>query len=273
MHVTVNCHAVHSCHTRIENSERSNGMDSWPIDYRTNVTPLRRGGRRRVRDNDPPCNYSNVKLGSVNAVTLFEKDHRLEWTSSVLKNTVLRYFMHSPQVVIGRRIVTTRQVPSPYHNYLSSNAPSASLCTTNDYIATRRARCKSSFVLIKSTLVENDLQANFLRTYLPDIDIPAELIRDEISGDAEIWKKFRTFDPYVGDLLEHVPCDSETAFLAFPMGELNRDLSKPTFYRTSLLLYTDYDQISRVFVTWSSTKLPLCPMPLLFDRSKRPFSR
>lgn len=71
-------------------------------------------------------------------------------------------------------------------------------------------------------------QANFLRTYLPDIDIPAELIRDEIARDAEIGRKFGPFDPYVGSLLEYVPRDSKTAFLAFPVGELIRDLSKLT---------------------------------------------
>jgi hypothetical protein len=73
-------------------------MDSWPIDYHTDTT-LERGGRRRIKEEDSPRNYPNVKLGSLNAVTLFEKGHRLEWTS-VLEDTVSRHFMRSTQVVI-----------------------------------------------------------------------------------------------------------------------------------------------------------------------------
>jgi hypothetical protein len=73
-------------------------MDSWPIDYRTKVTPLRRCGRRL--ECHTPRNYPDIKLGSLNAVTLFEKDHRLEWTS-VSKNKVPGHFMYSTLVVIG----------------------------------------------------------------------------------------------------------------------------------------------------------------------------
>jgi hypothetical protein len=65
-------------------------MDSWPIDYRTPVAPLGRG-KRRAEEPQSSCNYLDVKLGSLNAVNLFEKEHRLEWTS-VLKHTVLNHF-------------------------------------------------------------------------------------------------------------------------------------------------------------------------------------
>jgi hypothetical protein len=61
------------------------------------------------------------------------------------------------------------------------------------------------------------------------MDIAAELIRDEITQDAEILREFDDFDPYIGNQLESIiRYDSsltQSAFLAFPMGELSRDLS------------------------------------------------
>ena len=75
------------------------------------------------------------------------------------------------------------------------------------------------------------MQANFLRTYFPDIEIPAELVRDEIDADTGVSHRLEEFDPYAGNLLEAVQCQtglvSQTTFLCFPMGESNRDLSKP----------------------------------------------
>lgn len=65
---------------------------------------------------------------------------------------------------------------------------------------------------------------------MPDVEVAAELIRAEIAEDAEIMGEFVDFDPYAGNLLEPIvrydgPSE-KSAFLAFPMGELNRDLSK-----------------------------------------------
>ena len=74
-------------------------MDCWPSDYRTNVTPHGQGRRRRAEQKDPTPNYPDVKLGSLTAVTLFEKDHRLEWTSAS-KNTVLDSLIRSTRVLI-----------------------------------------------------------------------------------------------------------------------------------------------------------------------------
>jgi hypothetical protein len=74
------------------------------------------------------------------------------------------------------------------------------------------------------------LQANFLRTYYPDIEIPAELIRDEVHADTRISRKLEKYDPYAGNLLEAVQCQvglvSQATFLCFPMGESNQDLSE-----------------------------------------------
>jgi len=44
----------------------------------------------------------------------------------------------------------------------------------------------------------------FLRTHFPDIEVPAELIRDIIDADTHASHKLENYDPYAGDLLEAV---------------------------------------------------------------------
>ncbi|EPQ58301.1 hypothetical protein GLOTRDRAFT_137042 [Gloeophyllum trabeum ATCC 11539] len=71
--------------------------------------------------------------------------------------------------------------------------------------------------------------AHFIRTYFPDVDIPGELIREEIAMDARASQQLQEFDPYAGETLEIVECyDSSRkrgSCLAFPMGESKRDLN------------------------------------------------
>jgi hypothetical protein len=79
---------------------------------------------------------------------------------------------------------------------------------------------------MKSTQGTN--QANFLRTSLPDIDIASDLIRDHLTEDARFNEGLKTFDPQLGNTLSvvYLPEHSRMpAVLAFPMGELRRDLS------------------------------------------------
>jgi hypothetical protein len=61
------------------------------------------------------------------------------------------------------------------------------------------------------------------------VDIPAELVREEIAQDAKVSRELIHFDPFLGNVLEPVVTydspSKTSAFLAFPMGELNRELS------------------------------------------------
>jgi hypothetical protein len=62
------------------------------------------------------------------------------------------------------------------------------------------------------------------------VDVPSELIREQVNEEAKLEDSLRAFDPLVGDLLApfHVfdgskrPC----GFIAFPMGESGCDLSE-----------------------------------------------
>ncbi|KAG5647242.1 hypothetical protein DXG03_000777 [Asterophora parasitica] len=85
--------------------------------------------------------------------------------------------------------------------------------------------------------------ANFLRTFLPEVDIPAELIRDELLNDAKIMERLDDFDPYLGNVLETVVTRDAT-FLAFPMGELNWELSKLSFDPYILSIYNSSEDLS-----------------------------
>lgn len=92
--------------------------------------------------------------------------------------------------------------------------------------------CKQFRISTESHLVECQLrQADFLRTYYPDVDIPAELIREELAEDSKASSDLQAFDPYAGDLLATLVCRSERtrkkhAFLTFPMGQTGSELSE-----------------------------------------------
>ncbi|KAF5380885.1 hypothetical protein D9615_004029 [Tricholomella constricta] len=169
-------------------------MNSWPADDRIQLaTDTARKGESKAKQKAPVRNYLDLERGP-NAVTLVERDGRLEWTS-IVKNVI----------------------KGPNHLHMGK-------CTTI-YPATRSTRDPQ----IKNTILQSaERGANFLRTYLPDVDIPAELIRDELSQDAKITQRLEVFDPYMGNLLEPVMTRDAT-FLAFPMGELNRDLNLSPF--------------------------------------------
>ena len=74
------------------------------------------------------------------------------------------------------------------------------------------------------------IQAHFLRTYYPDVDVPAELIREQVGEEAKLEDSLRAFDPLFGDILTsfHVSdgLKRPRSFMAFPMGENGCDLSE-----------------------------------------------
>ncbi|KAH0583776.1 hypothetical protein H2248_009379 [Termitomyces sp. 'cryptogamus'] len=167
-------------------------MDSWPVAERART--IESVGRKKQKFAVRGFPEVDVGAGGPNVVTLVERDGRFEWTS-LLKN--------DSQV--------NRLRPSK---------------TTTIFPATR----PPPDLPVKSTILQSaERGENFIRTYLPDVDVPAELIRDELSQDAKITEGFKRFNPYMGNLL-HPIVVHEQAFLAFPMGELNSDLNISPFH-------------------------------------------
>jgi hypothetical protein len=62
------------------------------------------------------------------------------------------------------------------------------------------------------------------------VDIPAELIREQIGVEAQLEDSLRVFDPLVGDLVTSFYISEGSkhprGFIAFPMGENGCDLSE-----------------------------------------------
>ncbi|KAG6868232.1 hypothetical protein C0993_005932 [Termitomyces sp. T159_Od127] len=168
-------------------------MDSWPAAERARTTES--FARRKKRLQPAVWTYPEVDVGAggPNAVTLLERDGRFEWAFLVREGDQADPLRPSKRTTI---FPATRPPPD---------------------------------LQVQSTIRQNtERGANFLRTYHPDLDIPAELIRDELFQDAKITESLQTFDPYTRNLLQPVVAD-ELAYLAFPMGELNRDLNISPF--------------------------------------------
>ncbi|KAJ6567193.1 hypothetical protein DFH09DRAFT_1363383 [Mycena vulgaris] len=173
---------------------------SWPA-YNTpnndNGTTFHRKGTSKGKEKG--THYPLLDHGTLAAATLLEGSGRLEWTS-----------------------ITSKPPKEP------------ALLRTGKPVLVFPATRPPPLRLPKMTILHRAEQgANFLRRYMPDVDIAAELIRDQITEDAKILHEFEDFDPCVGNLLESiVRCDSsskQSAFLAFPMGELSRDLNISPF--------------------------------------------
>ncbi|KII88338.1 hypothetical protein PLICRDRAFT_110552 [Plicaturopsis crispa FD-325 SS-3] len=184
-------------------------MDSWPKDVRNNSrdTENTKGKESNAGKDqtahtlrDFPC----LEEGSLSAITLREvgTGGRLEW------NPLLRTSQ-------GERLALTR---GPTKIFPDTRPPPLSIPKT-------------------SVVQRAEQGANFLRTYLPDVDVSAELIREEIEGDTKLLRKRESFDPHLGNLLACVRCDTgpqrkEMTYLAFPIGDTSRSLNISPFLRS-----------------------------------------
>jgi hypothetical protein len=66
------------------------------------------------------------------------------------------------------------------------------------------------------------------------VDIPTELIREQVGEEAKLEDSLSAFDPLLGDLLTafHVSDGAKRpwGFMAFPMGESGCDLSEDVLH-------------------------------------------
>ncbi|KAJ3814970.1 hypothetical protein F5876DRAFT_31763 [Lentinula aff. lateritia] len=166
-------------------------MEFWPEDKQSHVQDkFRRVGKGKGKAS--PSGTSYLELGRLEAVTLVENETNLEWISPLRSRG-------GPKLTPGDSVeVFGPTRPPPVH------IPSTSIV--------HRA----------------EQGANFLRTYFPDIEIAAELVREELSTDAQITRDLEQYDPFSRNVLEllYMPNLPDTPkFLAFPMGVTGSDLS------------------------------------------------
>ncbi|KAJ3895659.1 hypothetical protein GG344DRAFT_38361 [Lentinula edodes] len=166
-------------------------MEFWPEDKQSHVQDkFRRVGKGKGKA--LPSGTSYLELGRLEAVTLIENKTNLEWISPLRSRGGSKLTPGDSVEVFG----PTR--PPPVH------IPSTSIV--------HRA----------------EQGANFLRTYFPDIEIAAELVREELSTDAQVTRDLEQYDPFSRNVLEllYMPNLPDTPkFLAFPMGVTGSDLS------------------------------------------------
>ncbi|KAF8478464.1 RNA polymerase I-specific transcription-initiation factor-domain-containing protein [Russula ochroleuca] len=103
------------------------------------------------------------------------------------------------------------------------------VCNEETVLAFPATRSPQLHQQTTSLLQRAEQGAHYLRTYYPDVDVPAELIREHVGEEARLEDSLCAFDPLVGDLLTsfHVSDGSKRpwGFMAFPMGESGCDLN------------------------------------------------
>ncbi|TFK30016.1 hypothetical protein FA15DRAFT_663336 [Coprinopsis marcescibilis] len=170
-------------------------MDAWPQDTRdsriTSSTYIRSKGDRSEYIGNA---YPHIRQGMAGAATLVKKAGRLEWS-----------FLKDP----------------------TAKARSWKLTETHNIFPCTRAPPFSKPTQTIKQRAEHG--ANFLRTHLADLDIPAEVIRDQLVEEAALESQLQKFDPQVGSLLavmsRPVAAKSVSGCLAFAMGEVLNELN------------------------------------------------
>ncbi|KAI0333487.1 hypothetical protein GY45DRAFT_1296833 [Cubamyces sp. BRFM 1775] len=171
-------------------------MDAWPSYCHERTSSSEKAkGKARAKDErlENPWRYPVVEHGSLSAATLKKKGRRLEWTFATRGQSKHKLVASGASVQV---FPPTR--PKPWR------PPKA----------TESQRSEQG--------------AHFLRTCYPDVDVQAELIRDQIMEDTRATQQIMREDPYAGNLIDvssfHV-ARKNLAYLAFPMGETNCQLN------------------------------------------------
>ncbi|KAI0362386.1 hypothetical protein OH77DRAFT_1441905 [Trametes cingulata] len=170
-------------------------MDAWPgyCDGQT-AAPERGKGKAKAKDErvEAPWRYPVLDHGALGAATLRKKDRRYEWTFVSQGKSDYKLVADDPVEV---------------------------------FPPTRPQAWRGPKV---TELQRAEQGAHFLRTIYPDIDVQAELIRDEIAEDTRLARKLKREDPYAGNMIDvtsfHVS-RKNMAYIAFPMGETNCQLN------------------------------------------------
>ncbi|KAF5330881.1 hypothetical protein D9619_005450 [Psilocybe cf. subviscida] len=171
-------------------------MALWPRDERINgpTAPKARTGLAKEQHRGNP----HIGQGLIGAATLLQaQDKHLKW-SFLNKPSSYAPSCVDKRVTFGRRV----EVYAPM-----------SPQTTVKALGTVRQRAEQG--------------ANFLRTYVPDAEIPEELIRAHLVDDTMWSRQMQVFDPYEGNSLEivHDAASGAPSLLVFPTGQINDHLS------------------------------------------------
>ncbi|KAI9447989.1 hypothetical protein H4582DRAFT_1897609 [Lactarius indigo] len=190
-------------------------MDTWPPSIAYNSTP-RKGKAKTVI-----LPYPLLEVGALTSATLRERHGRLEW-------------------------VTAQNLSSDRHRLF---------CSENAVLSFPATWSPPLHPPATSWSQRAEQSAHFLRTYYPDVDVPAELIREQVAMEVQLGDSLRTFDPLLGDLVTSFGVSSRSkrwrTFVAFPMGESGCDLnfSRIDFSVEGSIINEPADSPARIFRT------------------------
>ncbi|KAK2466844.1 hypothetical protein APHAL10511_001102 [Amanita phalloides] len=180
-------------------------MDSWPSHGKADAPSILTKKKQSAIES---VSYPLVAQGGPNYLTLVERNGRFEWTS----------------VFKGEDIHKMR---------------------TGKGLIAFPPTCPPPLVLPHLSLKQHAEQgANFIRTYHPDLDIPAELIREQLTDATQYTNNLHSFDPFAGNLIEGIVVRGsygrKHVYVAFPMGGLRNGLN------LSPLVYSDAGELTFV---------------------------
>ncbi|KAI0306378.1 hypothetical protein B0F90DRAFT_1923218 [Multifurca ochricompacta] len=165
-------------------------MDTWPATATQKEKTLKGKGKARA----VPLSYPLLEGGALTSATLSERHGRLEWITPQNRSS-------SRKLICSEKALLT-------------------------FPATRSPQPRPQTA---SWSQRAEHGAQFLRTRYPDVDVPAELIREQVGVEARLEDSLRVFDPLIGDLVSSIHLSDGSkkrwSFIAFPMGENGCDLN------------------------------------------------
>ncbi|KAI8989669.1 hypothetical protein BD414DRAFT_414849 [Trametes punicea] len=173
-------------------------MDVWPGysgEHASSVEKSKGKGKGKAKAGraEGPWRYPVVEHGTLGAATLKKEGRRFEWTFA--------------------------SEGSSDHKLVASDGP------LEVFPPTRPKPWRGPQA---SELQRAEQGAHFLRTFYPEIDIQAELIREEIAEDGRAARALQREDPYAGnaiDVSSFQVSHKSMAYVAFPMGLTNCQLN------------------------------------------------
>lgn len=164
-------------------------MEFWPTDFRADNSLLSR--KRRGGKEASSSTGQALEVGSLGAVTLAPKDNHLEW------KTLIQLEATAQPRQRGKSI----QVLPPYRPF----------DPTQDEMPPQKKAIE---------------EIEFFRTNYPDVDVPFDLLQEELYADKNVLKEF---DPYQGNQIAQLSFRDKDRhgldFICTPVGETGSELN------------------------------------------------